>query len=118
MKKNLIITDDDPGIQDAARMIFERANYNVTVFSSGEPLLAGEFEIPDLFILDKQLSGVDGLDICRFLKNREQTAKIPIIILSASPQIGRLAALAGADAFLEKPFKMQELRELVRRLIL
>jgi DNA-binding response OmpR family regulator len=116
-KKKLIITDDDPGIQDAAKLIFERAGYEVTVFSSGESLLSGAFNVPDLFILDKQLSGVDGLDICRFLKKHTETKNIPIIILSASPHIGKLASSAGADAFLEKPFKMRELREVAQRLI-
>jgi len=115
-RKSIIITDDDPGIQDVARIIFERANYDVIVLASGEPLLNGAFEIPDLFILDRQLSGVDGLDICRVLKSRTETAHVPIIIISASPQIGNLAKLAGADAFIEKPFKMRELREIAHQL--
>jgi len=112
-KKHIIITDDDPGIQDAARLIFERAGYMVTVFTNGEPLLNNAFELPDIFILDKQLSGVDGLDICRFLKQQDLTKHIPVIMLSASPHIGGLSRLAGADGFLEKPFKMRELRDIV-----
>ena len=107
------MAEDDPGIQDSARLIFERAGYRITIFPNGDPLLSGAFDIPDIFILDKQLSGVDGLDICRHLKSMAATARIPVIILSASPQIVRLAELAGADAALEKPFKMQELRHLV-----
>lgn len=115
-RKTIIFTDDDPGIQDVARIIFERANYEVVVLASGEPLLSGAFEIPDLFILDRQLSGVDGLDICRELKARPETANVPVIIISASPQIGKLAKMAGADAFIEKPFKVRELREIAQKL--
>jgi DNA-binding response OmpR family regulator len=116
-KKRIIITDDDPGIQDIARLIFERAGYNVTIYSNGDPLLSNSFEVPHLFILDKQLSGVDGLDVCRFLKDQDITRDIPVIMLSASPHIDRLAKMAGADDFLEKPFKMRELREIVARCI-
>jgi len=117
LQKKIIIADDDPGIQDVAKLIFERANYIVDIFPNGDPLLNGNFDLPDLFILDRQLSGVDGLDICRHLKACEETSHIPIIIISASPQIGKMATVAGADAFVEKPFKMRDFRELVRRVI-
>ncbi|MBD3583070.1 response regulator [Flavobacterium selenitireducens] len=116
-KKKIILTDDDPGIQDAVRLIFERINYEVIVFTNGEPLLNDAFETPDLFILDKQLSGVDGLDICRYLKGRPQTAHVPILIISASMHIAKLARLAGAEAFVEKPFKMRAIRAVVERLL-
>lgn len=116
-KQHIILTDDDSGIQDAVRLILERAGYEVTIFSNGDALLSNSFEIPDLFILDKQLSGVDGLDICRFLKAQAITGSIPVIILSASPHISRLALAAGADDFLEKPFKMTALRNMVAHLL-
>ena len=114
--KHIIVTDDDPAIQDAIRMMLERKGYAVTAFRTGEPLLKETFEIPRLFILDKQLPGIDGLDLCRHLKAQEATRHIPILILSASPQIEAQAKEACADAFLTKPFKMQELRALVEQL--
>jgi two-component system response regulator RpaA len=116
-KKHIILTDDDPGVQDAAKLLFERAGYAVTVYSNGVPLLKNDFETPDLFILDKQLSGVDGLDICRFLKNQQITAHIPVIMLSASPQLGKLSMAAGADAFVEKPFRMKDILATIRQYI-
>lgn len=116
-QKNIIIVDDDPAIQDAVRIMLERKGYVITIFGSGEPLLVGDFEHPDLFIVDKQLPGVDGLDVCRFLKSQDATKDIPVLILSASPHVGRLAIAASANEFLEKPFKMQALREAVERLV-
>ena len=116
-RKRIIVTDDDPAIQDAVRMMLERRGYEVTVFSDGSPLLKGAYSKPHLFILDKQLPGVDGLDICRYLKAQDATKNIPVLILSASPQIGPQAKAACADGFLEKPFKMQELRDIVGRLV-
>ena len=113
--KKIIIAEDDPAIRDTCRMILERAGYHVTMLSNGDTLLNGHYEIPDIFVLDKQLSGVDGLDICRYLKQQETTRHIPVIMLSASPQISRLAELAGASGWLEKPFKMQALRDMVAK---
>jgi DNA-binding response OmpR family regulator len=112
----IIVVDDDLAIRHAVQMLFENKGYTITTYSSGEPLLQEHFQYPDLFILDTQLPGPDGLDVCRYLKSGERTKHIPILILSASPQVGALAKAACADAFLEKPFKMKELRAVVARL--
>jgi DNA-binding response OmpR family regulator len=111
--KHIIIVDDDPAILDAFGLIFNAGEYRITVFSNGAPMFNNAFDIPDLFILDKQLSGVDGLDVCRFLKSQQQTMHIPVIMLSASLHLQKNAMAAGADAVLEKPFKIQALREMV-----
>jgi DNA-binding response OmpR family regulator len=78
-------------------------------------LINNHFELPDLFIIDKQLSGVDGLDICAHLKTRQLTAQVPVIMVSASPSVEALAKKAGADDFLEKPFNRKEILKLVRK---
>lgn len=116
-KKKVILTEDDSAIQDAIKMILQSAGYAVTVFLNGDNLVKGNYDIPDLFILDKQLSGVDGLDVCSLIKSKPDTAKVPIIIISASPQVAPAAFKAGANAFLEKPFKRREMLELVNGLI-
>src|SRR5215469_15844482 len=102
--KQIIIADDDPGIRDIFQLILKRAGYGVTVYANGEVLMDNDFELPDLFILDKQLSGVNGLEVCRFLKNQESTKNIPVIMISASPYIKGNVDEAGADDFIEKPF--------------
>jgi DNA-binding response OmpR family regulator len=116
-RARILITDDDPGIRDVLKIILEKAGYETIIHSSGDQLLNGNFIPPDLFILDKQLSGVNGLDICRHLKSLEQSRCVPVIILSASTKLSDLAEGAGADAFLEKPFKMEDLLEKVRQLL-
>jgi DNA-binding response OmpR family regulator len=110
--KRIIIVDDDPGIQYAFTVIFDPKLYEVIVYPNGKSVLTNQYPIPDLFILDKQLSGVDGLDICRFLKSQPQTSHIPVIMLSASPNIHMYAREAGADDALEKPFSVQVFRDL------
>ncbi|MBO9584851.1 MAG: response regulator [Flavobacterium sp.] len=116
-RKKIILTEDDLAMRDAMRFLLESEDFEVTVFSNGDRLLKGFYEIPDLFILDKQLSGVDGLDICREIRNKPDTAGIPIIIISASSLVAPFALKAGASAFLEKPFKRNEILELLSALL-
>jgi len=117
MKKKILITDDDEGVQDIFKLIFERAGYDVTIYGEALSILQNKYTCPDLFLLDRQLSGQDGLQICRFLKNQKTTKNIPVIIVSASPGIEQLAKEAGADDFIEKPFQINELLTVVEKWI-
>lgn len=113
--KKVLIIDDDAGMQDAFRLIFDRAGYQTVVLSSASTILNGTCETPDIYILDKQLSGADGLDICRFLKAQPETAGVPVIMVSATPHVARMAEEACADGFLEKPFRQRELLDMVKK---
>jgi DNA-binding response OmpR family regulator len=106
MNKKILIVEDDESIQDVLGIILRRAGYEVIAHSDGKAVMKGDYETPDLFLLDKQLSGIDGLDICRYLKTKHDTKNIPVVMISANPQISTLAKLAGADAYIEKPFTM------------
>lgn len=114
--KSVILVDDDLSTLDVFKVMFERAGYAITVFNDPDPVLANKFEEPDVFIIDKQLRGVDGIDVCRFLKQRVPRRNTPVVIFSASTFVGRYAKDAGADAFIEKPFKTKDLFEIVERL--
>ncbi len=113
--KHIAVAEDNPGIQHALQLCLELSGFRVSLYGNGESLMNDGLELPDLFILDKQLSGMDGLDICRHLKLHVTTRHIPIIMFSADPYIERLARKAGADDYLEKPFKIQKLRELIAK---
>lgn len=115
--KKIIVADDDGSIRDIFSIILKRAGYEVKVYPDGETLMRNEFELPDLFILDKQLSGVDGIEVCAHLKSTAATCHIPVIITSASPYVAGVAREAGADAFIEKPFTTKELLSLVNNLL-
>lgn len=111
--KKIAFVEDDLGILEVARFIFERAGYSLSLHSTAESLLKQPDLNPDIFILDKQLPDMDGIELCRRLKTRESTGAIPVLMLSANPKIKTLAAEAGADAVMEKPFEIKELLELV-----
>ncbi|HEY5968473.1 MAG TPA: response regulator [Chitinophagaceae bacterium] len=115
MKKKILVADDDPGIRDIFKIIFERAGYSIEVKDDAEDVLKNNFTIPDVFLIDKLLSGYDGLDICRYLKGDPRTSHIPVIMVSASPDIGVTAVKAGADDFVEKPFDLKYLLKVIER---
>ncbi|WP_089915876.1 response regulator [Chitinophaga rupis] len=115
MKKTIMITDDDPGIQDIYKLILEKAGYATELVPDGERIMKNRFKCPVIFLLDKQLVGFDGLDLCRHLKSQESTRHIPVIMISATPGLSRAARQAGADAFMEKPFQRDELLAIVEK---
>lgn len=113
--KKIIIVEDDPSILDPMSIILKNAGYSVTGLFDGELVLQNDFILPDIFLIDKQLPKVSGLDLCRHLKSQELTKHIPVIIVSASPDIHAEAKEAMADDALEKPFKMKALRDIVAK---
>jgi DNA-binding response OmpR family regulator len=113
--KKIIFVDDDPGICDVAKIVFEKAGYDITIFSNGAPLLKNDYALPDIIILDKQLPDIDGVELCRKLKKQERTKNVSVIMLSANHNIKTLAKNAGADEVMEKPFSLQDLRKMVAK---
>ncbi len=113
--KKIIIADDDPGILDAVGIMLEFEGYQVQCIPNGSDLLNMETEFPDLLLLDIWMSGVDGRDVCKHLKQKESTSKIPIVMISASKDIERSAMEAGADDFLAKPFEIDDLLQKIER---
>jgi DNA-binding response OmpR family regulator len=112
-----MIADDDPGIVDAVEIILDFEGYEVSSTVNGATVLDMKTEFPDLLLLDIWMSGSDGRDICRELKQRADTKGIPIIMISASRDIERSAYEAGADDFLAKPFEIDDLLGKIRRLL-
>ena len=113
MKFRILIAEDDPSIQEIFTIILERAGYEVQISPDGRNIF--EKGVPHLFILDKQLSGINGLDVCRNLKSDAATRDIPVIMISATPGIEVLAIEAGANDYLEKPFSVRALLEKVEK---
>lgn len=107
--KKIMIADDDPGIVDAIEMLLEFEGYEVSSTVDGSTVLDMKDELPDLLLLDIWMSGEDGRDICKKLKNESLTKNIPVIMISASRDIKESAMESGADDFLAKPFEMNEL---------
>jgi CheY-like chemotaxis protein len=115
--KRILIADDDPAICDAVSMILEEEGYVVSTTFNGETVLKMKRDLPDLLLLDIWMSGVDGRDVARKLKSEHQTKGIPIIMISASRDIEKSAKESGANDFLAKPFKLDDLLNKVAQYI-
>jgi len=114
--KRIMIADDDPGIVDAIEMLLEFEGYQVSSTVNGSTVLDMKEELPDLLLLDIWMSGEDGRDICKKLKQVDITKNIPVIMISASRDIKESAMAAGADDFLAKPFEMNDLLAKIKNL--
>ena len=110
-----MVVDDDPIVGDVFKIIFEEAGYGVQLQPDGSELLNNNFSKPDLFLIDKLLSGTNGLDICRHLKSQKATQHIPVVMISASPGIAMQSREAGADDYIEKPFDREHLLLVVKK---
>lgn len=115
--KHIILIEDDDAICDSLTIFFETISIRVTCYDNGGSILSNNFPVPDLFLIDKQLRGVDGIDICKYLKSLSHTSQVPAVMMSASPAIVTLAKLAGADDVLIKPFKMSDLKRIVEKFL-
>ncbi len=109
VRKSILIIEDDETVQQMLRLILERAGFAIEISSNGDCIYQPRDAWPDLFLLDKQLLGHDGLEICRYIKGHPDAGQIPVIILSATPGIEPLALDAGADDFMEKPLNTTDL---------
>ncbi len=116
MSEKLLIVEDDRRIRDLLRrgLIFE--SYDVVTAEDGETALRIAREsLPDAVILDLMLPGIDGLEVCKRLR---QVSNMPILMLTARDAVAdRVTGLdAGADDYLVKPFAFDELLARIRAL--
>lgn len=112
--KKIIFVDDDAGINEIAKMILEKEGYDVLMLQEGKSLIDNNF-YADVIILDKHLPDIDGIELCKLLKNKPGTKSIPVIMLSADPNIKQLAVFAGANDVIEKPFSLKDFREVIAK---
>jgi two-component system alkaline phosphatase synthesis response regulator PhoP len=110
----ILVVDDEPKITKLARDYLENGGFRVVTASDGDAALAmARHERPDLVVLDLNLPGMDGLDVCRALR---RDSDVPIIMLTARvEETDRLIGLElGADDYITKPFSPRELVARVR----
>lgn len=116
MTQRILVVDDEEGILEVVQIVLEGEGYLVQISQSGECFQDIAENLPDLILLDVLLSGEeDGREICKRLKSDVQTARVPIIMLSAHSDASKVADMSGADDFLEKPFDVDVLIEIVEK---
>ncbi|WP_428328890.1 response regulator transcription factor [Mucilaginibacter sp.] len=119
MAKKILVIEDDKDIRDTIVYILEEEEYEV--ISSGDSKILKHVldHNPDLILMDNWLtewkSDANGQQLSKQLKTTPQTSHIPVIIISAVSNIKDIAEEGLADSYLQKPFDMNELVELVKK---
>jgi len=110
--RRILVIDDEPDIVELIRYNLGKEGFAVSTAPDGEEALrsikTGDFA---LIILDLMLPGIQGMELCRILRNDQKTKNLPIIMLTAkTEEVDRILGLEmGADDYLTKPFSPREL---------
>ena len=117
-KAKILVVDDDSGIGEMLKTLLEFYGYNVVVTEQPEEteeiILKKEI---DLVMLDMLISGVNGTDVCTRLRENNDTANIPVLMMSALHDAGEKCKKAGANDFIAKPFEMDELIDKINKVL-
>ncbi len=108
----ILVVEDEPAQREVLAYNIAAEGFDVLTADSGdEALLIARETPPDLIILDWMLPNVSGIEVCRQLKTGSQTARIPVIMLSArSEEVDKIRGLeTGADDYVTKPYSLAEL---------
>lgn len=120
-KPRILLVDDELSMVKIVGSRLKVEGFDVEIAMDGqEALIRARAERPDLIILDLRLPKVDGYDVCRILKRDADYQRIPIVMFTAKaqPHEERLGMECGADAYIRKPFRAEELVETIRSLLL
>ena len=120
--EHILVIEDNDDIRELLRYNLEREGYHVSGTASGEEgLQIAESSLPNLVLLDLLLPGMDGLQLCRKLKDSPKTRAIPVVMLTAKGEESDIVVglEMGADDYITKPFSpkilLARLRAVLRR---
>jgi len=116
--KKIVIIEDDVDTLDMIEIILEENGFAVVRATRMEPIAEVISIDPNLMILDIVPPYGFGSDLCLEIKNNPKSSLIPVILYSASHNLKKFSKDCLADAYLEKPFDLDQLLEIVRETIL
>lgn len=119
-KEHILVVDDEEDILELVRYNLVKEGYRVTTVASGEEALkSARSALPDIILLDLMLPGVDGLEVCRVLKQDPKTRHVPIIMLSAKGEEADIVTglELGAADYVTKPFSPRVLLARLRAVL-
>lgn len=116
MDKRVILVEDEDNVRETLDLLLTKAGYTVRSSATGTDIFdtISEFN-PDVILLDVLLDDLDGRDICKAIKGNEITSHIPVIMLSAVPDVYNAITDAGANDVVSKPFDEKTLISRIER---
>ncbi len=119
MAKKILVIEDDKDIRDTIVYVLEEEGYEVIASDNARILKKVNDLEPDLILLDNWLtdwtSDLSGQQLSKGLKNNPTTRHIPVILVSAVNNLKEIAQAGEADGYIQKPFDLTELSEVVKR---
>lgn len=116
--KKIIIFDDDEDILSICTYILEEQNWEVHTFTDCNDIINKVSAIePDVILMDNWIPDMGGMQATQILKGNSRLTNIPVIYFSANNDIHTLAANAGADSYLAKPFDIDELGKVIDKVL-
>lgn len=120
MRHKIVIVEDDDDIAELLQFNLDADGFRTKTYSNGdvayEEIIANP---PDLLILDLNLPGLSGIEICKYLRENPRTRNLPIIMLTARTQeVDKIIGFEiGADDYITKPFSVRELKARIQALL-
>ncbi|MBT1703967.1 response regulator transcription factor [Chryseosolibacter indicus] len=111
MKQRITVIDDDFDLRSLLQIALKTEGFDVEAFSNGDEFFQSQSPSgsTDLYIIDINLGGISGTEICKVLKSTNKEVKPLVLLISANPEIQQLATDAGADSWILKPVTQKEL---------
>jgi len=119
-KKRILVVDDEPDTRELMQTILEHEGYDVIITQDGERAIEAISQKPNLILLDIRMPGeLNGIDVCKRIKNDSKYKSIPIIFFSAKVLEHHIEEgfQAGGDAYITKPFNSTELLKIIRKFV-
>ena len=118
MKKVLIVEDNDKNMKLARDVLQNKGYQTLEAVTGEEGVQLAKQHVPDLVLMDIQLPGINGIEAFKQIRADANTAKVPVVALTASvtPTDRSAITAAGFDAFISKPINLKEFLETVKRL--
>lgn len=113
--KTVLVIDDDLAILEVMQLVLEEEGYKVTTDNGETAMQAFQDNQPNLVLLDIWMHGIDGREVSRQMRTIPQQSSTPIVLMSAHNHSDEVIQEADADAFIEKPFDIDDMLKVVKQ---
>jgi len=116
--RRLLVVDDEPIVGKRLHQVFTKIGFEIETYTDSATALVAIAERPfDIVVTDLKMEGIDGIEVLKRVRRHNPATQVIIITGYASPDTAELAQQEGVFAFLAKPFRLDELKQVIFRAI-